>query len=155
MPPTFSSLLCFCFSCCGAPTTSMRRKERKNEIMTGPAGRCPEGSFLLDPVWGKPLRTHVFSSIWNIPATHKSKILAGARVKTSLSEDTGEHRPVTWARTQGCGLGYPEVVPNTSSCAQVPLWAWPDQILDKLPRNVACLACSWVTWPIRHMWLNP
>lgn len=29
--PTFSSLLYFCFSCCTTPTTSLRRKERKNE----------------------------------------------------------------------------------------------------------------------------
>ena len=48
--PTFSSLLYFCFSWCGTPTTSLRRKERKNERNAPKArGEVTTGLFPVGP----------------------------------------------------------------------------------------------------------
>lgn len=78
-------------------------------------------------------------------ATHKSKTLAGATSNNHLprvlaqrdrSPEDGQ-RGMAWL--QGSGTKYFSVC--QSSIAGL-LKAGPDQKLDKLPRSMACLACS-------------
>lgn len=116
----------------------------------------PTGQFPVDAVPGKLLRTQVFNSIWNIPAaTHRSKTPAGGISNCHLpralaqTDPSPEDRERVWARLWGSGAKGLAVCPSPLAGL---LKAGPDQKLDKLPRNMAYLAC--IMTYLTNVWLN-
>lgn len=94
------------------------KRKKKWERTAGPVKRCPQGSFLLDPVQGKLLRTHVFSSIWNTQQQEPHQ---------NFPFQGHWHRPITW--------GWTKFNMCPSSIAEL-LKTRPDQKLDQLLRNI-------------------
>lgn len=130
------------------------KKEKMREITIVPGGETPRRQFPIGPSTRKtaqnPFETH--SSNTQEQGTGRSPI------KLSLSKGTGTNRPITWGRAEGYGLDYREEVPDTSQRAPLQFHRRVTESKsrnDKLPTNMACLACSWVTWPTIYMWLTP